>query len=128
MLDRSMNLDVVGWGDAQGAAKALVHHYDFRHRLGRALKAVALVWLVAIPLMFVPWLVILALPAAVALSVFFFAVRIQAPEVARTCEGTCPDCGQVQTFDVPVRFELPLAVECAHCSRELTLKEHAETA
>ena len=112
----------------QGSARADVVHYDLWHRLGRALEAVALVWLVAIPLMFVPWFVLLVFPMALALSAFLFIVRVGAPEVATVCRGTCPDCGHVQKFDVPVRFELPLSIECGHCSRELTLAEHKKTA
>lgn len=125
MTAHSINLDVVGWGAKQGSAKAEVVHYDFMHRLGRALESVALVWLVAIPLMFVPWFVLIVFPMALALSAFLFIVRVGAPEVATVCQGTCPDCGHVQKFDLPVRFELPLSIECGHCSRELTLDEHA---
>ena len=122
----SVDLDVVGWGAQQGSARAEVVHYDFLHRLGRALTAVALVWLVAIPAMFIPWIALLVFPFAVALSAFLFMVRLRAPDVARVCLGTCPDCGSAQTFDMPVRFELPLHIECANCSRELTLEEHRE--
>jgi hypothetical protein len=122
----TIDLDVVGWGAGRESARAEVAHFGLAHRLLRALSAVALVWVVAIPLMFIPWFVFTTLPIALALSVFFFVVRIRAPEVAQECRGTCPDCGHVQSFDVPVRFELPLAIECAHCSRELTLKQHIE--
>ena len=101
MYVHTIDLDVVGWGAGRGSARAKVAHFDLAHRLLRALSAVAL-------------------------SVFFFVVRMRAPDVAKECRGTCPDCGHVQSFDVPVRFELPLAVECANCSRELTLKQHIE--
>ena len=126
MYVHTIDLDVVGWGAGRGSARAEVAHFDLAHRLLRALSTVALVWVVAIPLMFIPWFVLLTLPIAVALSVFFFVVRMRAPDVAKECRGTCPDCGHVQSFDVPVRFELPLAIECANCSRELTLKQHLE--
>ena len=126
MLLHPIDLDVVGWTAEHGSAKAEVAHYGFWRRLGRALTAVGLVWLVAIPAMFIPWIALLVFPAAVGLSVFFFMIRIRAPDVATICRGTCPDCGQAQTFDVPVRFELPLHIECAKCSRELVLEEHHE--
>ncbi len=124
MLVRSVDLDVVGYDVTHEHAEAEVVHYDFWHRLGRALKAVALVWLAAAPLMLVPWFVFTVVLYALGLSIFFFVVRMRAPEVARVCRGTCPDCGYVQTFDVPIRFELPLEIECAQCSRGLTLEEH----
>ena len=124
MLTHSIDLDVVGWGRAHGSATAEVAHYDFPRRLRRALAVAGLVWLVAIPIMLVPWFVITVLIYAIPLSVILFVIRMRAPDVATVCRGTCPDCGYVQTFDVPVRFELPLEVECAKCSRGLTLKRH----
>ena len=124
MLVHPMELEVVGWGAAHAAARADVVHYGFLQRLERAVGAVALVWIVAFPFLFVPWLFILVIPSAIALSVFFFVVRMRATDVARVCQGTCPDCGTIQSFDVPVRFKLPVAVECVRCSRELTLERH----
>ncbi|MDH5644303.1 MAG: hypothetical protein OEY63_08890 [Gemmatimonadota bacterium] len=118
-----VEIDVTGWGVKHAHAHAEVAHYGAWARFGRAMEAVVIVWAVAIPFMFVPWLVILAVPAALALSIFLFAERIRAPEVARVCEGVCPDCGAVQKFDLPLRFTLPLAVECHNCNRELTFKE-----
>ncbi len=117
----SVKIDIVGWGKDHGAGTAEVLHYDFWHRLGRAVIAVAIVWAIAIPLMAVPWLVILTLPAALVLSVFLFVIRMRAPEVFAVCQGTCPDCGQSQAFDLPGRYELPIKAECAKCNRELTL-------
>lgn len=125
MTTHGVDLEVVGWGPDHGEAKAEVAHYNFWPRLLHALEAVALVWLVAIPLMFVPWLVILILPLAIGLSVYLAAIRLRAPEVASECRGTCPDCGYSGALDLPMRFELPLAIECPKCSRELTLEEHA---
>jgi hypothetical protein len=121
MTSRPVDLEVVGWGPKHGEAHADVAHYDFWHRFGHAMEAVALVWLVAIPLMFVPWLVILVFPMAIALSVYLAAVRLRAPHVARRCQGVCPDCGYSGLLDMPLRFQLPLAIECPKCSRELTL-------
>ena len=126
LTPRSIDLDVVGWGTGHGSANAEVLHYGLWRRLARALTAVGLVWLVAIPAMFIPWIALLVFPSAIGLSVFLFMVRMRAPDVARVCHGTCPDCGCVQTFDLPVRFELPLHIECANCSRELTLEQHIE--
>ena len=80
-----------------------------------------------VPSMFIPWFVLIVVPNAVLLSVLLFVVRVRAPEVARECHGTCPDCGQAQSFDVPERFELPFDVECANCRRELTLEEHVDS-
>ena len=119
-----MDLEVVGWVDRHTEAHAEVAHHGFWGRLRRALGAAALVWVVAIPLMFVPYLIILALPGAIAFSLYVFTVRMRAPDVAELVEGTCPDCGYRQRFDVPVRFELPLEIECQKCSRELWLTEH----
>lgn len=128
MTAQSINLDVVGWTDTHGFARAEVVHYGLARRLLRALKGVALVWMVAVPLMFIPWLVVLAFPTAVVLSAYVALQHLRAPNVARLCKGTCPDCGHVQVFDVPERFELPLEIECSKCSRELWLEEHAGAA
>lgn len=127
MLSHPIDLDVVGWGHDHGSAHAEVAHYDLWHRFGRAIEAVALVWLVAVPLLFIPWAFVLILPTAVGLSVYFFAVRVRAPDVARTCSGTCPDCGYAGKFDLPMHFELPLAIGCPQCGRELTLETHVGT-
>lgn len=124
MTVQPMDLDVVGWVDRHTGAYAEVAHHGFWGRLGRAAGAAALVWAAAIPLMFVPFLVILALPTAIVLSAYLFIVRMRAPDVARLVEGTCPDCGHLQHFDVPPRFQLPLEIECQRCSRELWLTEH----
>jgi hypothetical protein len=126
MVSHPVDLDVVGWGRDHGVAHVDVEHYDTWHRLGRAIKAVALVWLVAVPLLFIPWVFVLVIPGAVGLSVYFFAQHIQSPDVARTCSGTCPDCSYVGQFDVPLHFELPLAIGCPQCSRELTLETQVD--
>ena len=89
---------------------------------------VALIWLVAIPLLFVPWLFVLILPTAAVSSVYFFAVRMRAPDVARTCSGTCPDCGYEGRFDLPMHFELPLEIGCPQCNRELVLEARVSEA
>jgi len=122
MLSHPVDVEVVGWGRAHGSAHAEVVHYDLKHRIGRALEAVALVWLVAVPLMFIPWAFVVVLPSAIGLSVFVAAVRLRAPDVARSCSGTCPDCGYAGRFDLPMHFELPLAFGCPQCGRELTLE------
>lgn len=123
MFAHAVDMEVVGWGRAHGSAHAEVVHYHFVQRLVRALRAVAVVWLVAVPLMFVPWLFILVIPSAIGLSAFLFLMRVRAPEVALSCIGTCPDCGQTQRFEMPMRFELPLHIECSVCNRELTLED-----
>lgn len=124
MYVKPMDLEVVGWVDRHTGAHAVVAHLSFWGRFGRASAAAALVWMAAIPLMFVPFLVILVLPTAIALSAYLFAVRMRAPDVAKLVEGTCPDCGHRQRFDVPEQFAPPVEIECQKCSRELWLTEH----
>jgi len=60
-------------------------------------------------------------PSLKGLSVYFIAVRMRAPDVALRCSG-CHDCCYVGQFDVPMHCELPLAIWCPQCSRELTLE------
>ncbi len=124
MLAHPVDLDVTGYGVRHSSAQASVVHYNFMPRLLRGLERAVLVWVVAIPLMFIPFLAILVLPAAIGLSVYLIYSRMHAPDVARACKGTCPDCGFEQAFDLPLKFELPLDVECARCNRELRLEEH----
>ena len=127
MPTHTIDFDVVGWTGPRESGSAEVAHYDFVHRLLRSLAAVGIVWLVALGILVVmPWSVIYVGPLALALSVFFFVVRIRAPEVATKCRGTCPDCGFAQKFDVPVKFELPVDTACANCHRQLTLEPHVE--
>jgi hypothetical protein len=123
MINHTISLDIAGYAPQHSAGSAAVVHYDFQHRLGRAAKVIGLVWLVAIPIMCIPFLLILTLPAAIALTVFFAWERLTALDHAQRCEGKCPDCGALQTFDLPEKFELPLHVECSGCCRELTLTD-----
>ena len=124
MTAHSVSFDVIGWGPQPGFGTAEVVHFGFGRRLARSLGTLALVWVIAVPLLFIPYAIVVVLPAALALSVYFVAQHMQAPNVATTCSGTCPDCGRSQQFDIPERFELPIEIQCANCHRELWLRSH----
>lgn len=123
MTTRSIELEVVGWGPTHSFCTADVVHYNPGGRLVRSLRALALIWIVAIPLMLVPYAVVIVLPAAMALSVYFCVQHMRAENVATSCTGTCPDCGIQQRFDLPERFRLPMEIQCGVCHRELWLRK-----
>lgn len=128
MVARSVDFDVVGWGPRHGLGNAEVVHYGFGQRVARSMKSLVLTWAVAIPLMFIPYAVVVVMPSAILLSLFFVVQHMRAPEVATVCSGTCPDCGRQQRFDVPEQFHLPLEIQCGNCHRELWLRKRDNAA
>ena len=127
MEPHAINFEVFGWGSRRGFGTAEVVHYSLGWRFARSLKALALIWAIAIPLMFIPYAMVVVFPAAFGLSLFFVVQHMRAPDVTTTCSGTCPDCEHTQQFDPPERFELPLEIQCGNCHRELWLRECVTT-
>ena len=106
-------------------ASARVAEYDASARLRRSMRGLVQCWGLAIAGVFIPVAHFFLVPGFFIAGIVVFFRRRTASRVILSIAGKCPDCGTEQSFDVPARWEPPLAIDCKNCHRRLTLSAPA---
>jgi hypothetical protein len=104
------------------ATDAVVHEValDRERRWRRAGLALATWWVVAFGCVFIPIAHLVLVPGFLGYGIYSAVHRLKLGRVVTGVEGTCPDCGYEQIFDVPEAWSPADDLACAKCRRSLT--------
>jgi len=91
-------------------------------RVKRALYAALTGIVAAVAGVFIPVAHFFLVPGALLLGAYFSAKRLLTETTLRDCNGTCPDCGTDQTFEISATATFPQSTSCEACHRGLTLR------
>ncbi|UCD25562.1 MAG: hypothetical protein JSW51_06510 [Gemmatimonadota bacterium] len=111
-----------GYSGAQADAVVSVVSFNRAARLKRGLVALAAAWAIAVVCVFIPVAHFFLVPGFLALGAYFFYSRWVTRTKVTEANGTCPDCGSQQAFDIGGNWNPPHRVACNECQRSLVLE------
>jgi len=120
----SSKTDLIGiLSDEKGAELGTLHSlvYSSGERTGRALKMLAIAWLLAGITLFIPIAHFFLVPIFVIAGPVMAWSRYRAEVVPEKVTGICPECGEEITIDLDPSDKLPKWSYCPKCNKSLHL-------
>jgi hypothetical protein len=110
-----------GFSPHPGSGRVIVVEFDRGARWRRALRALGQWWGVALLCVFIPVAHFALVPGFFLFAIYQFFQRLGTAAIGKGAQGTCPDCGVEQEFELAGRWRVPQLVSCRACRRGLRL-------
>ncbi len=109
------------------ALKARVVEYPRSERLRRAGAIFLPLFGAALLSLFIPAWHFVGVPGFLILAVVLARRRLAEATALEALDGSCPACGDAQSFAPPSKFELPVTLRCPGCSAFVKLEAWRES-
>jgi len=119
-MTRNVSCTLRGYGSSVTSAEARIEVYSRGQRWQRAVKGLGLWWAAALGGVFIPVAHFFLVPGCTLTGVYVAISRLRRGEMVVALDGTCPDCGFSQSFDVSGARTIPHHVTCSNCHRSLS--------
>ena len=121
MDTHTIPVTVVGFASTPAHGTLREVRWSSGDRFRRAGTALGICWGAALVGLFIPLAHLFLVPGFGLAGIVVFTRRVRREDEVRGAHGTCPDCGQEQDFEVPVKPAPRVATQCTACGRGLTI-------
>jgi hypothetical protein len=115
--------EIRGYAEKPTDAIVRLARFDRPARTRRAMNAVAIFWGAALVSIFIPVAHFFLVPGFFIYGIVAARQRLRTEVAALSAEGTCPDCGFAQHFQLSGQWSPPVETSCRQCSRRLVIAE-----